>query len=246
MRELEALETEFSALRTPDSPTQRVGAGFTTSLANITHAEPMLSLGNVFSDAELDAWAARTERDAGGPVHYLCELKIDGLAVNLTYAKGRLVSAATRGTGVVGEDVTANARTIAEIPDQLTGDDVPEFVEVRGEIYFPTAAFADLNARLLERGEKTYVNPRNAASGSLRNKDPARGGQPPDAHHRARHRRAARLPPDLPVGRLRGDEALGPADHRPLARLRQRGGREGLHRGVREEAPRPRARHRTA
>src|SRR5207244_2456589 len=111
MRELEALEERFSALRTPDSPTQRVGAGFTTSLANITHAEPMLSLGNVFSEAELDTWAARTERDAGGPVHYLCELKIDGLAVNLTYAKGRLVTAATRGTGVIGEDVTANART---------------------------------------------------------------------------------------------------------------------------------------
>jgi DNA ligase (NAD+) len=179
MRELEALEAEFSALRTPDSPTQRVGAGFTTSLANITHAEPMLSLGNVFSEAELDTWAARTERDAGGPVHYLCELKIDGLAVNLTYEKGRLITAATRGTGVVGEDVTANARTIAEIPDQLVGDDVPEFVEVRGEIYFPTEAFADLNARLLERGEKTYVNPRNAASGSLRNKDPREAASRP-------------------------------------------------------------------
>jgi DNA ligase (NAD+) len=179
MRELEALETEFTALRTPDSPTQRVGAGVTTSLANITHAEPMLSLGNVFSEAELDTWAARTERDAGGPVHYLCELKIDGLAVNLTYEKGRLVTAATRGTGVVGEDVTANARTIAEIPDKLVGDDVPEFVEIRGEVYFPLEAFKDLNERLLERGEKTYVNPRNAASGSLRNKDPREAASRP-------------------------------------------------------------------
>ena len=173
MRELTRLEEEFPALRTPDSPTQRVGGGdYSNMFASISHAEPMLSLGNVFSEADLSAWAARVERDAGGPVHFLCELKIDGLAVNLTYEKGRLVSAATRGDGRTGEDVTANVRTMRDVPDRLRGDDVPEFVEIRGEIYFPLAAFADLNAALVEAGEKPYVNPRNSASGSLRNKDP--------------------------------------------------------------------------
>jgi DNA ligase (NAD+) len=173
MRELTRLEEEFPALRTPDSPTQRVGGGdYTNLFASIAHAEPMLSLGNVFSEVELAAWAARVERDAGGPVHFLCELKIDGLAVNLTYESGRLVSAATRGDGRTGEDVTANIRTMRDVPDRLAGDDVPEFVEIRGEVYFPLAAFADLNAALVERGEKPYVNPRNSASGSLRNKDP--------------------------------------------------------------------------
>jgi DNA ligase (NAD+) len=173
MRELTRLEEEFPALRTPDSPTQRVGGGdYSNMFASISHAEPMLSLGNVFSEADLAAWAVRVERDAGGPVHFLCELKIDGLAVNLTYEKGRLVSAATRGDGRTGEDVTANVRTMRDVPDRLRGDDVPEFVEIRGEIYFPLAAFADLNAALVEAGEKPYVNPRNSASGSLRNKDP--------------------------------------------------------------------------
>jgi DNA ligase (NAD+) len=173
MRELTRLEEEFPALRTPDSPTQRVGGGdYSNMFASISHSEPMLSLGNVFSEADLAAWAARVERDAGGPVHFLCELKIDGLAVNLTYEKGRLVSAATRGDGRTGEDVTANVRTMRDVPDRLHGDDVPEFVEIRGEIYFPLAAFADLNAALVEAGEKPYVNPRNSASGSLRNKDP--------------------------------------------------------------------------
>jgi DNA ligase (NAD+) len=173
MRELTRLEEEFPALRTPDSPTQRVGGGdYTNMFASISHAEPMLSLGNVFSDEDLASWAVRVERDAGGPVHFLCELKIDGLAVNLTYEKGRLVSAATRGDGRTGEDVTANVRTMRDVPDRLHGDDVPELVEIRGEIYFPLAAFADLNASLVEAGEKPYVNPRNSASGSLRNKDP--------------------------------------------------------------------------
>ncbi len=173
MRELTRLEEEFPALRTPDSPSQRVGGGdYSNMFASISHAEPMLSLGNVFSEADLAAWAVRVERDAGGPVHFLCELKIDGLAVNLTYERGRLVSAATRGDGRTGEDVTANVRTMRDVPDRLRGDDVPEFVEIRGEIYFPLAAFADLNAALVEAGEKPYVNPRNSASGSLRNKDP--------------------------------------------------------------------------
>ncbi|HKE63457.1 MAG TPA: NAD-dependent DNA ligase LigA [Micromonosporaceae bacterium] len=173
IRELTRIEEEFPALRTPDSPTQRVGGGdYSNMFASITHAEPMLSLGNVFRDDDLAAWAARIERDAGGPVHFLCELKIDGLAVNLTYKNGRLVSAATRGDGKIGEDVTANVRTMRDVPDRLRGDDLPELVEIRGEVYFPLAAFADLNASLVAAGEKPYVNPRNSASGSLRNKDP--------------------------------------------------------------------------
>jgi DNA ligase (NAD+) len=172
MHELMRIEDEFPSLRTPSSPSQRVGGDFSTTLPSVAHAEQMLSLDNVFSIADLEAWAARTVRDAGREVNFLCELKIDGLAINLTYEKGWLTRAATRGDSWTGEDVTPNVRTIGDIPDRLAGDDVPEFVEIRGEIYFPLAAFADLNAQLVEQGTRTYVNPRNAASGSLRQKDP--------------------------------------------------------------------------
>lgn len=176
LRELEALEEEFPALRTPDSPTQRVGGTFSTDFTAVTHAERMFSLDNAFADEELAAWAERVERDAGGPVPYLCELKVDGLAINLTYENGRLVRAATRGDGRTGEDVTANVRSIRDVPSQLVPSaefpDVPELVEVRGEIYFPIAAFADLNAGLVEQGKAPFANPRNAAAGSLRQKDP--------------------------------------------------------------------------
>ncbi|WP_422738683.1 NAD-dependent DNA ligase LigA [Micromonospora sp. WMMD729] len=176
LRELEALEQEFPALRTPDSPTQRVGGTFSTDFTPVTHAERMLSLDNAFADEELAAWAERVERDAGGPVPYLCELKVDGLAINLTYEAGRLVRAATRGDGRTGEDVTANVRSIRDVPSQLTPSaefpTIPELLEVRGEIYFPVAAFADLNAGLVEQGRAPFANPRNAAAGSLRQKDP--------------------------------------------------------------------------
>ncbi|MGC4768631.1 NAD-dependent DNA ligase LigA [Micromonospora sp. DT44] len=176
LRELEALEQEFPALRTPDSPTQRVGGTFSTDFTPVTHAERMLSLDNAFADEELAAWAERVERDAGGPVPYLCELKVDGLAINLTYEAGRLVKAATRGDGRTGEDVTANVRSIRDVPGQLTQSaefpTIPELLEVRGEIYFPVAAFADLNAGLVEQGRAPFANPRNAAAGSLRQKDP--------------------------------------------------------------------------
>nr|WP_091580667.1 NAD-dependent DNA ligase LigA [Micromonospora sediminicola] len=176
LRELEALEAEYPALRTPDSPTQRVGGTFSTDFTPVTHAERMLSLDNAFADEELAAWAERVERDAGGPVPYLCELKVDGLAINLTYSKGRLVRAATRGDGRTGEDVTANVRSIKGVPARLIASDdfpdVPELIEVRGEIYFPVAAFADLNASLVEQGKAPFANPRNAAAGSLRQKDP--------------------------------------------------------------------------
>lgn len=172
LRELEALETEFPELRTPDSPTQNVGGTFSTLFTPVAHAERMMSLDNVFDFDELNDWAEKTVRDAGGPVQFLCELKVDGLAINLTYEKGKLVRAATRGDGRTGEDVTGNVRTIREIPERLTGDDVPELIEVRGEIYFPGAAFADLNASLVEQGKPPFANPRNAAAGSLRQKDP--------------------------------------------------------------------------
>ncbi|MGK5738766.1 NAD-dependent DNA ligase LigA [Micromonospora sp. URMC 103] len=176
LRELEALEAEYPALRTPDSPTQRVGGTFSTEFTPVQHAERMLSLDNAFADEELAAWAERVERDAGGPVPYLCELKVDGLAINLTYERGRLVRAATRGDGRTGEDVTANVRSIRDVPGTLTPSaeypDVPELLEVRGEIYFPVAAFADLNAGLVEQGKAPFANPRNAAAGSLRQKDP--------------------------------------------------------------------------
>lgn len=176
LRELAALEAEFPALRTPDSPTQRVGGAFSTDFTPVAHAERMMSLDNAFSDEELAAWAERVERDAGGPVPYLCELKVDGLAINLTYEQGRLVRAATRGDGRTGEDVTANVRSIRDVPGELTPSaEFPEFpalLEVRGEIYFPVAGFADLNAGLVEQGRAPFANPRNAAAGSLRQKDP--------------------------------------------------------------------------
>jgi DNA ligase (NAD+) len=172
LRELEALEEQFPALRTPDSPTQNVGGTFSTQVTPVQHAERMMSLDTVFDQDELQAWAERTERDAGGPVQFICELKVDGLAINLTYEKGRLVRGATRGDGRTGEDVTSNVRTIREIPERLAGDNPPDLLEVRGEIYFPASAFADLNASLVEAGKAPFANPRNAAAGSLRQKDP--------------------------------------------------------------------------
>ncbi|MBE1487649.1 NAD-dependent DNA ligase LigA [Plantactinospora soyae] len=174
LRELEALENTFPALRTPESPTQRVGGTFSTLFTPVAHVERMMSLDNAFAPEQLAGWVERIERDAGGPVAYLCEPKVDGLAINLTYERGRLVRAATRGDTRTGEDVTANVRTIREVPERLTDgtDPVPELLEVRGEIYFPVEAFADLNAGLVEQGRPPFANPRNAAAGSLRQKDP--------------------------------------------------------------------------
>ena len=173
VRRLEALEQEWPGLRTPDSPTQTVGGTFSTDFTPVEHLERMLSLDNAFSTAELTAWAERVRREAGGAdVHYLCELKIDGLAVNLLYERGRLVRAATRGDGRTGEDVTNNVRTIAGVPHALSGEGYPERVEVRGEVFFPVEAFEQLNAGLLEAGKPPFANPRNAAAGSLRQKDP--------------------------------------------------------------------------
>jgi DNA ligase (NAD+) len=171
MRRLEELERLFPELQGQDSPTQTVGGRAQTTLfAPVQHAERMLSLDNVFSLEEFEAWAARVERDAGRGVGYLCELKIDGLAINLRYENGVLVTAATRGDGVVGEDVTENIRYIPAIPSRLAGTGHPPLVEVRGEVFFPVAEFEALNAAQLELGEKVFANARNAASGSLRQK----------------------------------------------------------------------------
>jgi DNA ligase (NAD+) len=174
-REITALEERYPSLRTPDSPTQKVGDVYSTDFAPVEHLERMMSLDNAFTDAELVAWAQRVEREVGTGAEYLCELKVDGLAVALVYEDGRLVRGATRGDGHAGEDITPNIRTIDEVPVRLKRADggvVPELVEVRGEVYFPVAKFEELNASLVEAGKAPFANPRNAAAGSLRQKDP--------------------------------------------------------------------------
>jgi len=172
MRRLEELEDSYPELRTPSSPTQRVGGTYSTLFTAVDHLERMLSLDNAFSEDEVAAWAGRVQRDAGDVGGYLCELKVDGLAINLVYEDGRLVRGATRGDGRTGEDVTPNVRTIATIPDRLTGKNVPKLLEVRGEVFFPVAHFEELNAAMVEAGKPPYANPRNTAAGSLRQKDP--------------------------------------------------------------------------
>ena len=185
MHRLEELERLYPELQSQDSPTLTVGGrGETTLFAPVEHAERMLSLDNVFSADELAEWAARAEAAAGRRVHWLCELKIDGLALNLRYQRGRLVSAATRGDGRVGEDVTENVRFIPGIPLKLEGEGHPELVEVRGEVFFPTEAFGALNARQAEAGEREFANPRNAASGSLRQKSEGKNAAQLELMHR--------------------------------------------------------------
>jgi DNA ligase (NAD+) len=171
MGQLKAIEADHPALVTPESPSQKVNGGFTATFAPVQHLERMQSLDNAFSSDELSAWAARVEREGAAGASYLCELKVDGVAVAIVYENGRMVRAATRGDGTTGEDVTANVRTMDNVPQQLTGDAIPELLEVRGEIYFPVAAFADVNAAMVEQGKPPFANPRNAAAGSLRQKD---------------------------------------------------------------------------
>jgi DNA ligase (NAD+) len=176
MRELVSIEEQIPELRTPDSASQRVGGMISTDFAAAAHLQRMESLDNVFSAEDLDGWVARAERllaggDRGaGP--YVCELKIDGLAVALVYRKGRLQRAATRGDGVTGEDVTPNVKTIAAVPTRLSGSGWPDTLEVRGEVFLPVKAFEELNVRLTEAGKAPFANPRNSAAGSLRQKDP--------------------------------------------------------------------------
>jgi DNA ligase (NAD+) len=177
LHRLAALEDKHPELRTPDSPTQLVGgAGFATDFTSAEHLERMLSLDNVFSTEEFDLWAGRVHAEVGTDVPFLCELKIDGVALALVYRNGRLVRAATRGDGRTGEDVTNNARTIDDVPDRLTPSDdhpIPDVLEVRGEVFFRVADFEALNAALVEDGKTPFANPRNSAAGSLRQKDPA-------------------------------------------------------------------------
>ncbi|GAB3252050.1 NAD-dependent DNA ligase LigA [Nocardioides dilutus] len=175
LRRLEALEDEFPELRTPDSPTQKVGGAVSTEFTAVQHLQRMESLDNAFSYEELAAWHARLAREGIDKADLLCELKVDGLAINLLYEQGRLVRALTRGDGTTGEDVTPNVKTISSIPHRLTGTDdypVPGLLEVRGEVFLPVEAFNKLNESLADAGKPMFANPRNSAAGSLRQKDP--------------------------------------------------------------------------
>lgn len=172
MRDIRALEDRHPELVTPDSPTQRVGAPIVTDFATVRHLERMQSLDNAMSADELLAWDERVVKEVGEVAGYLCELKIDGLAIALTYENGRLTRGVTRGDGRTGEDVTNNVRTIADIPDRLAGDGWPDVLEVRGEVFLPVEGFEQVNAVQIEAGKEPFANPRNAAAGSLRQKDP--------------------------------------------------------------------------
>jgi DNA ligase (NAD+) len=175
MRRLDELEAQFPQLRTPDSPTQKVGGAVSTEFTPVDHLQRMESLDNAFSVEELEAWRAQLARDGVEDPALLCELKVDGLAINLLYERGRLVRALTRGDGRTGEDVTPNVRTIGAIPHTLSGTKefpVPALLEVRGEVFLPVEAFEKLNASLADAGKQMFANPRNSAAGSLRQKDP--------------------------------------------------------------------------
>ncbi|NLV79958.1 MAG: NAD-dependent DNA ligase LigA [Rhodococcus sp.] len=174
--QLVALEEKYPDLRVADSPTQLVGGGFATDFTPVDHLERMLSLDNVFDEDELRAWLSRVESESGSDLHYLCEVKIDGVALSLVYENGRLVRAATRGDGRTGEEVTLNALTIDTIPERLTATDdfpIPTVLEVRGEVFFRLEDFQALNASLVADGKAPFANPRNSAAGSLRQKNPA-------------------------------------------------------------------------
>lgn len=171
LKELEELEAKNPELLEPDSPSLGVGGGFATTFTQHDHIEKMMSLDNVFDEAELNAWFDRVEKESPSP-QYLCELKVDGLAINLLFENGQLVRGLTRGNGVTGEDVTLNVKTIKGLPHTLTGKKVPAQIEVRGEVFFPVAAFNQLNEELEEAGKALFANPRNSAAGSLRQKDP--------------------------------------------------------------------------
>jgi DNA ligase (NAD+) len=171
LRELQSLEDKNPELREADSPTQHVGGGFSTQFEQRDHIEKMMSLDNVFDSEELAQWFDRIEKEIPQP-QYLCEVKVDGLAINLTYENGVLARGLTRGNGVTGEDVTLNVKTIRNLPHQLKGENFPALIEVRGEVFFPIVAFNELNDSLEEAGKQLFANPRNGAAGSLRQKDP--------------------------------------------------------------------------
>lgn len=171
LRELIALEAQHPEFKVDNSPTDLVGGGFSTQFQQYPHRERMMSLDNVFSTEELTTWFARIEKTSSDPT-WLCEVKVDGLAINLLYEKGKLTRALTRGDGATGEDVTLNIKTISAIPHELKGANIPNLIEVRGEVFFPLEAFNEFNDALEEEGKERFANPRNAAAGSLRQKDP--------------------------------------------------------------------------
>ena len=172
MVQLRALEADYPDLQLPDSPTQRVGGAPLSAFETIAHRMPMLSLDNAFSEADLIEFHRRViERLSVSEITYCCEPKLDGVAVSIVYESGRLIQAATRGDGVSGEDITANVKTIRNVPLALSGDDIPPYLEVRGEIIIPRSGFEQMNARARSSGQKVFVNPRNAAAGSLRQLD---------------------------------------------------------------------------
>ena len=171
LKDLQKLEDKYPELREADSPTLHVGGGFSTQFEQRDHIEKMMSLDNVFDLEELAAWFDRVEKDIPAP-NYLCEVKVDGLAINLTYENGVLTRGLTRGNGTTGEDVTLNVKTIKNLPHTLQGTKIPTLIEIRGEVFFPIAAFNELNDSLAESGKALFANPRNGAAGSLRQKDP--------------------------------------------------------------------------
>jgi len=171
LKELQALEAKNPELLAPDSPSLGIGGGFATTFEQHDHIEKMMSLDNVFDLEELAAWFDRVEKEVPTP-QYLCELKVDGLAINLLYEAGLLTRALTRGNGVTGEDVTLNVKTIKGLPHSLAGKNIPKLIEIRGEVFLPVAAFNQLNEELEEAGKPLFANPRNCAAGSLRQKDP--------------------------------------------------------------------------
>ena len=171
LRQLQALEDKNPELRQADSPTLHIGGGFSTQFEQRDHIEKMMSLDNAFDLEELSAWFDRIEKEVPSP-KYLCEVKVDGLAINLTYENGQLVRGLTRGNGVTGEDVTLNVKTIKNLPHALEGENLPSLIEIRGEVFFPLASFHELNESLEESGKSVFANPRNGAAGSLRQKDP--------------------------------------------------------------------------
>ena len=171
LKDLQKLEDKYPELREADSPTLHVGGGFSTQFEQRDHIEKMMSLDNVFDLEELATWFDRVEKDIPAP-NYLCEVKVDGLAINLTYENGVLTRGLTRGNGTTGEDVTLNVKTIKNLPHTLQGTKIPTLIEIRGEVFFPIAAFNELNDSLAESGKALFANPRNGAAGSLRQKDP--------------------------------------------------------------------------
>ena len=170
-KKLLSLESKHPELKDANSPTLEVGGGFATHFQQRDHIEKMMSLDNVFDDEELTAWFERVAKESKKN-SWLCEVKVDGLAINLLYEKGKLVCALTRGNGTTGEDVTLNIKTIKSVPHELSGKKIPDLIEVRGEVFFPVQAFDELNESLEESGKQRFANPRNAAAGSLRQKDP--------------------------------------------------------------------------